>query len=393
MKRAAAALAAVALAALWALPARAADDAAALFKAGDFDAAAAAYSAILAAHPDDPDAQLGLGTIQMYRNHIAAAKALLEAAVEGVPDNRPALRVLSQLRRRDHEMREPATIDGDEAIVPFVVKQPLPLIQARVNGRGALLMIDTGTSFALQPEFAAAAGVKLGPPGQATDIGGNAAPGRLAIVDKLELGGAVAANVSAAVLDTRASEAFVMGTRVDGIVGTSVFKRFLTTIDYPHGRLILRPRSASAAFEAKAAAVNATIEPCWFTDDHFIVARARVDNAPARLFVFDSGLDRGLTATHGLIDAAHIAPDAKGAVAEETFGGISQTVPFVAGTVAVGDSVQHAVRGLVIAEGRPFGIFPFTVWGSIGQEFLEHYAYTVDFEAMNVVLVPNGSSA
>jgi hypothetical protein len=65
-----------------------------------------------------------------------------------------------------------------------------------------------------------------------------------------------------------------------------------------------------------------------------------------------------------------------------------KVVPFRATSVQVGDAVQRDVPGLYTPEGSLFGIFPFATQGIISHEFLKHYAYTVDFDAMKLVLQP-----
>ncbi len=81
--------------------------------------------------------------------------------------------------------------------------------------------------------------------------------------------------------------ALFKGVTIDGIVGTTYFERFLVTIDHPRQRLILRPRSKaqSAAFQAEAVTVGAAVVPCYLVGDHFVMARAEVNDAPAGLFL------------------------------------------------------------------------------------------------------------
>ena len=41
----------------------------------------------------------------------------------------------------------------------------------------------------------------------------------------------------------------IPGYKIEGIVGTGLLMHFLSTLDYCEGRLVLRPRTGSAAFE------------------------------------------------------------------------------------------------------------------------------------------------
>jgi hypothetical protein len=121
--------------------------------------------------------------------------------------------------------------------------------------------------------------------------------------------------------------------------------------------------------------------------DHFVVARAQVNTAPAGLFFFDSGLaGGGLLPTPQLVTDAHLAINQADAGVGQGGGGPVEVIPFIADTIAVDSAIQHTVPGLYTPTGTPFSIFPFTVEGLISHDFLEHYAYTVDFEAMKLVL-------
>ncbi len=342
-----------------------------LFAAGDLAAAASAYQAGLAAAPSDPAAMLNLGAIRLYQNNLAAAEPLLKAARAADPQDARATRMLAELTRRRAEAARKSTIDGEEAVVPFVTIEPLPVIRAIVNDKPAILLVDTGADLALEPTFAANAGVKLQGDGNGT-------------ISAMSLGAATAYDVAVHAFPSHAASLFAH-TKIDGVVGTTYFERFLVTLDYPHNRMILRPRSASvsAAFQRAAAAANAAIVPCLLVGDHFVIARARVNDAPAGQFLFDSGLaGGGVMPSKALLDAAHIALDmsqAGGAAA-------ATAIPFVANRVAVGSAVQTGVRGIYTPESSLLSGFPFTVWGAISNDFLKHYIFTVDFDAMTIVL-------
>ena len=204
----------------------------------------------------------------------------------------------------------------------------------------------------------------------------------------VKLGAATAYDVPAHVIVTHASELFG-GVHIDGIVGTTLFERFLATIDYPNERLVLRPRSAlaSARFQAEARASGATIVPFWLVGDHLVFANAQVNDAAIGLFVFDSGLaGGGLLASKELVAAAHLQLDRAHAGTGMGGGGTVTSIPFVADRIAVGNAVRTNVPGIFTPEGGPD--FPFTVWGGISDQFLRHFAYTVDFDAMQIVLAP-----
>ncbi len=280
------------------------------------------------------------------------------------------------------------TIEGAEAHVPFVASEPLPVVRVVANGRSADFIVDTGADVALEPSFAQLIGVKTSNAGSGVFAGGLHAPVQSGTLASLALGTATAYDVPVHVLDTHASDLFPK-LHVAGVIGTTYFERFLTTIDYPRNELILRPRSASAsaAFEAQATAANAAIVPCYLVGDHFVFAQAQVNGAEPGLFLFDSGLaGGGLMPAEQLVAAAQLTLDRARADTGYGGGGAVTAVPFVAGRIAVGTAVQYDVKGIYTPQGTPFALFPFTVWGAISHDFLRNYAYTVDFDAMRIVL-------
>jgi hypothetical protein len=365
------------------------DDAAAvLFQDGNFGEAASAYEVYHAEHPADLTSELNLGAIRLYQNDLAAAEPLLRSVIAADPKNDRATRLLGELYRRRAEAERHTSVDGGEAVVPFVTADPLPVVRVVANGRAALFVVDTGADVALEPAFASAIGVTTSAAEMGTFAGGRHAPMRSGMLHSLALGGAVADDVPVHVLSVPAWSIFP-NLKIDGVVGTTYFERFLATIDYPNNRLILRPRSAegSAAFEAAATQGHTSVVPCYLVGDHFVMAVAQVDDAPAGLFLFDSGLaGGGLMPSQLLVDTAGLALDRAHSSVGTGAGGPVQAIPFVAHQITVGTTLQRNVRGLFTPEGSPFGLFSFTVWGAISNDFLRHYAYTVDFDAMKLLL-------
>jgi hypothetical protein len=61
-------------------------------------------------------------------------------------------------------------------------------------------------------------------------------------------------------------------------------------------------------------------------------------------------------------------------------------LPFRARSLAVDHARQADVAGAYFADGDPFRGFPFTVAGVVSGGFLEHYAVTLDFASMRLLL-------
>lgn len=374
-----------------ATPAPPADPADLAFASGDFASAAAAYREQLEATPGDSHAALRLGELALYENDLDDAERFLSTIPPASPDASAAARELAEVARRRSELAQPATVEHGETSVPLVAVDPLPAVRVSVDGTNAIFLIDTGApGIVLDPDFARRLHLTVTSAGTGVFAGGRTAAIQRTVVPDFRIGGAETHNVSATLLPTHAAQ-FFPNVRIDGIVGTGLFERFLATIDYPHARLVLRARSAaiSSAFERSAVGSGATVVRCWLVGDHFVFARARVDDAPEGLFLFDSGLaGGGIMPSASLVTAAHLALDTAHAGSGMGGAGSVQFVPFVAPLVAVGSAVQRNVPGSYTPQGTPFGIFPFAVQGAISHLFLKHYAYTVDFTAMRIVLQP-----
>jgi Aspartyl protease/Tetratricopeptide repeat len=366
------------------------DSAAALFTRGDFSAAAAAYQAALHRDPADRTATLGLAAIRVYQNDLTTAEPLLDAVLNANPQNARATQLLAEVMRRRSEAARRTTLDGELTRVPFVTSDPLPVVRVVANGVSANFLVDTGGDVDIEPSFAQRIGVRTQGGGTGVFAGGLHEAMQRGMLGSLALGGATAYDVPVHVLVTHASQ-FFPKLQVDGIVGTTYFERFLVTIDYPHHQLLLRPRSAhgSAAFQAEAAAAGAAIVPCYLVGDHFVFAQAQVNDAPPGLFLFDTGLaGGGLMPAASLLQPAGIQLNAAAASTGYGGGGAVTAVPFNTARIAVGSAVQQNVPGTYTPQGDPFGLFPFKVWGAISNDFLRPYAYTVDFDAMKIVLAP-----
>ncbi len=363
--------------------------AAALYASGNFDAAAQAYTKILAADSSNVPAQLNLGAIRLYQNDLAAAESLLRDVVIADSTNARAASLLREVERRKAELLRRTTIDGPEAIVPFVTSDPLPVVRGSIDGKQGTFLIDTGGTVDLEPEFVASLGLTMTDAGVGTFAGGKHAPVQGTMLRSVRLGGATAYDVPAHVLPTHASELFD-GMHIDGIVGTTLFERYLATIDYPNQRLVLRERSVgnSARFQAEARQAGAAIVPFWLAGDHLVLANAQVNDASPGLFVFDSGLaGGGISPSSELVTAAHLQLDRAHAGTGIGGGGPVEAIPLMVPRIAVGSAVATNVRGIYTPNNGPG--FPFVVWGSLSDRFLRHFAYTVDFDAMRIVLAPH----
>ena len=358
----------------------------AAFKAGDFPAAQSAYAAAIQTNPNDADAVLGLTRLSIYNNDLSDAQRWLDLLQKIAPADSHIAANEATIAQRSSPIDRVAPHQGP-SLVKFVQTDPLPLIAVRVNGHDAHFLIDTGApNIVLDAQFAQSLGIALTDAGQGTFAGGKRAATMKAIVDRLELGSWQISNVPASVLPLPGG----MGgaTRVDGILGAAFFTHFLTTLDYRNGWLILEDRDASSAFERDAAAKGATVVPMWLVGDHFIFVQAHANNGPTGLFNVDTGGTFGVQLTRDALDAAGISVDAAHPQTGMGGGGEVSTLPFTA-NVSVGTCTVDDLAGVYFPHGNQYGIFPFTVAGTVSHQFFRKTALTFDFVAMRLVIDRN----
>lgn len=352
----------------------------ALFAAGDFDAAQLSYETTLRTDPHNLGAELGLARIALYRNDLASAETHARALAVDAPNDPRAQRYLAAIPSRRGDApglrADPLAVEVD---VPLARVDPLPELDAKVDGRPARLLLDTGgAGLDLASAFARKLGLATHPAGQGVFAGGLQAEVREGHVDRLDLGAATVRSLPVSVVDQIPPD-------VDGVLGTNVLYEFLSTIDYRGRRLALRPKSQSATFERAAAARGATIVPMLLVPDHFIFVRARAGNGPEALYNVDTGGGGiGVQLTRKWLDAAGIVPDTKHARTFRGGGGNAHVVPFVA-DVTLGERTWYGLPGVYFDKGDQYGVFPFAVAGTLSHELFKRGALTFDFTAMRLV--------
>ncbi len=358
------------------------------FARGDFDAAFRQYSAAVAASPDDFDGLLGLGTIDLYRGDLVAARAHIAKALQMNPTDSLAqrrMRALQELQGKAGDLD--VSMTRDEVDVPFVVTDPLPMVRVMIDGKAGSFLIDTGApGVELTARAAARLGVQMHEAGKGVFAGGMEAQVFAGRVESIEFPGALVRGVPVGELPS-AMPTELGGRSYDGVIGTKLLRRFLATLDYRAEKLVLRRRSESDRFEAAARARNAAIVPMWLVPDHFIFARATVNGSFDGLFSIDTGgAGIGIALTKTSLAAANIIPDESKASLGFGGGGQVRVVPFTAAAVSLGSFNRHDVSGLFTPSGDPYGRFPFAVAGSLSHEFFRRSALTFDFSAMQLIV-------
>lgn len=252
---------------------------------------------------------------------------------------------------------------------------------AWINGHGPLTFIfDTGGQNILVPSTAKALGVKVEGAMPGGGVGNKVSNYGLAKVASLKVGDATFKNQVVGVLDFEPND--VEGIDIKGMVGFTVFKRFVTRIDYgKHEMTLIEP----GHFNAKDAG---TPIPFVFDGD-LPEIQGTFDGIPGK-FQIDTGSRAALTLTGPFAKAHDLrAKYPKGVVAVDGWGvGGSATGYITRGKLLTIGSVQipNVVTSMSLQKKGAFA-FP-TYQGNIGGKILKHFVVTFDYANHTMYLKP-----
>lgn len=398
--------------------------AAQLFRQGKFADAETLYAEVESKTAPPFQALVNLGAIALYKNELETAEQRLKRALKLEPASAAARRLLVDVYYRRDDFAKAASVLhslGDEAAarklesfkdappyavdqrtdvvrVPFVITDPLPLIEAKINGEPVNLLIDTGAAeLYIDPAVAKKAAARQFGTTTGEYAGGAKATTVHGRIDTITLGNApsgnaVVRNVPVHILSTRRFSAAARGKRVDGILGTAVLFHFLPTLDYPRGELVLRRKTRDQLrnVEQETKKGGGTAIPFWMAGDHFLVAWGRVNHSPPLLFFVDTGLSGGgFVCPAATLKEAGIPQPHAAQIMGQGGGGKVIAVPFMVQDLSLGSVEAHQIQAFA-------GVFPpsleygegFRIAGIVSHQFFRPYALTFDFQGMRLFLTP-----
>jgi len=235
-------------------------------------------------------------------------------------------------------------LDSPLVIVPAATMSNYLVVETKWDKHGPYhFLIDTGASVTLvSPELSARYTAKDAPPADTPLVRVKSADGETALLTaitlrRIELGGARFENVQALIYDCSAISAH-LGVRIDGILGFPLFRETLLTLDYPHSRILLQPRSAAPLLPGTPIAFNndrkTPIIPLQLGDQTFVA-------------LIDSGSDAALSLNPVGLQPAFAVPPRTGATVETLSGDREQRIGRLAQTLLIGDySVERPIAEL-----------------------------------------------
>ncbi len=290
-------------------------------------------------------------------------------------------------------------IEGqDEVAVPFVITDPLPVVQVSVNGSEPVnFFVDTGgEGITLDHGFATEVEAKIVGEYAGEYAGGKPGMTGFGKIDELHLGELVVRNIPVTTLDLAPTSHRVFNDMpIGGIIGTGFLLRFLATIDYPKQRLLLRRQAKTKSEIDKLLGLNGQEQtfPMWLVATHLIFAEGSVNDLDSSLMFIDTGLAGAAFMTSKKTYAeAGVEMDWSKPITGAGGGGEVKgiTVAVEKLTLGNGDNLlcKQNLIGVVTEQDNSIfnGAAGFRVGGLISHQFFRDHALTFDFRNMRLIV-------
>ncbi|GGS98254.1 hypothetical protein GCM10010156_65570 [Planobispora rosea] len=383
-------------------------DADALFRAGKFEQAGRAYEEILRKDPDNVHAARRRGYVGLLSNRFPDAEKYLKTALKLAPDDKDANGLLADCYTRQDEFPlaaphwraageesyaklfaafrgEPYRIHGDIARVRWQQMDPMPLLEASLNG-GPPISLSFYTrvgQLAVSQKAAKQAGL-VAVTVDKFEYQGRTMTYWSGILDSFKLGGIELRNIPVAWSDAQDDPG-----SGDGMIGTWILYHFLTTIDYAGRSLILRPRTPETARKARAAAERSGAEPLplWLAHEHLLFSRGSVAGSGERVVALNIGGTGEMAAgmTEETARRLRIRTDYDRPVETSAGGRFLTAYPCYPREVRLGNAAANDVYCYAGGPGAP-AREGFDVLAHFSHSFYKPYNVTLDFTDMRVYI-------
>jgi hypothetical protein len=268
------------------------------------------------------------------------------------------------------------------AKIPFELINNHIYVAARIDGKPARLLVDTGGFNMLTPAAAAKFGLHGEGQLSAAGTGENRTELKVARGQSLSVGDVTLDAPVFFVVDLGKLLA-VEGIEFDGLVGYEMFSRFGVQIDYAASELTI---AEPARFVAPPAATVLPFE----LDDHIPIVAGTLDGIPIRVSV-DTGSRSSLTVHSPFVKQNDLVAR-YGATAESVIGwgvgGAQRGYPVRLGSLTLGNQRIDGVAGELFTGSKGAAAAP-DIGGNLGGGVLRRFTVAFDYAARKMYLAPN----
>jgi len=343
-----------------------------------------------------PGAELALARLEVLENRLSAALPRLERLLSSQPALTPAWELLADGRYRRGELAQaaqayrslgraafaghlerfgrahPYATGGGGARIPWLRDEPLPVIQACARGRTLNLVLDTGAGDLLLDE-AVAAQLAVTPVAEeaAEFAGGRGAPVRYGALPSLELGGWMLTDIPVHLMSLQALFApWFSDCTIDGVLGTGLFARMPTALDFRARRLDLgdavgEPGGASLAL--------------YLAGTHYPLVEARLPGGQWVLLFLDTGMAGAAVALAPSVARQTELLGAGAAVLGQGGGGAVAGQPVRLGGLQLNGTTYGDLDALVLEQFPIERRFGARIGGLLGHDFFRGRRLVLDF--------------
>ncbi len=385
------------------------------FAQGRFRESAINFHSVSRHFPERLDVQARLGYLALLANELDTAVKHLTLAINQGLRSREALAHLAEAYYRQGRLGSAAYyyqrlgrdgLAGTLAVmaeldayrlagtrtsieIPWVTDNPLPVLATRINGRNANLVLDSGAGdTVLDAQFAVDAEVRLGGQERRTFAGGMPALVTYGHAEQLLLDDIHIRDIPVQVMDiTPAFGGWFPDLPIHGILGTGVFSRFRTTLDYRSGRLRLETHSRTDESQPENGQRDRSGAPLWLAENQLLLTCADLPALDQGIWFLDSGMTGGTFAVpESRAAALGLEVDKRIALVGAGGGGTVQGHKARVDWLRLDRLCGNNLEGVVLDSFPIEQSVGFAVQGLIGHDLLRDSVLTLDFPAMRLLL-------
>lgn len=351
--------------------------------------------------PKEPDYLITLARacsrLEKFQEAADAYEEFLRIAPKTDSERRERIRGLINFYRqlaglKVHQISGPRTAE-----IPFWLgSDRRPYIKARVNGREAIFVIDTGSGFTVVSEEAAK---RLGVPriargGSSQGVGGSGKfPIVYGLIRSLEVGPLKITSVPCFIRRFHGPHDRPDHEKADGFIGLSILSNFLTELDYKNRamRLDRGPGDGPPAFEPSQ---SVSIVPFRTTQNGLISIETRLDGDRRINAILDSGASSSVISS-AAVERLNLRHRIVKGQTVQVIGaaGIASNVEIIfLPSYRVADLQQNNIRALILDFNAINETSGFEQSGILGGDFLRHFRVVIDFARSQVAFEPQTSA-